>query len=142
MMESGDLRLSRSQMNKTMLCMEETTFPTCRISTIRIYLVICVVCAFMDAKSTERWACNGNSSARAAVVDNSLVSSSRLPNKTRRFNKSFATSKDQFLWRLGFIEATFRHSLGPGAVRGIAPRRGREGVGEPFLTPLDIDRGS
>ena len=29
-----------------------------------------------------------------------------------------------------FIEATFGHSLRPGAVRGIAPRRGREEIGE------------
>jgi len=40
------------------------------------------------------------------------------------------------LWCVGFIEATFRHSLGPGAVRGIAPRWEREGVGEPFVLPL------
>jgi len=30
-----------------------------------------------------------------------------------------------------FIKATFGHSLGPGAVRGIAPRRGREEIVEP-----------
>ena len=38
-------------------------------------------------------------------------------------------------WCVGFIEATFRHSLGPGAVREIAPRWEREGVGEPFFPP-------
>ena len=32
-----------------------------------------------------------------------------------------------------FIEETFRHSLGPGAVRGIAPRWERKGVGEPLF---------
>jgi len=35
----------------------------------------------------------------------------------------------------GFIEATFRHSLGPGAVRGISPRGRREEVGEPCSPP-------
>ena len=34
-----------------------------------------------------------------------------------------------------FIEATFGHSLGPGVVHGIALRRGREEVGEPFFPP-------
>ncbi len=37
---------------------------------------------------------------------------------------------------VGFIEATFRHSLGHGAVRRIALRMGREGSGEPFFPPL------
>ena len=32
-----------------------------------------------------------------------------------------------------FIEATFGHTLGPGAFRGIAPRRGREEIREPFF---------
>ena len=32
---------------------------------------------------------------------------------------------------VGFIEAIFGHSLGPGEVRGIAPLWGREEIGEP-----------
>jgi len=35
-----------------------------------------------------------------------------------------------FRWCGGFIEATFRHGLAPEAVRGIAPRKRREEVGE------------
>ena len=36
---------------------------------------------------------------------------------------------------VAFIEATLRHILGPGAIRGIAPRWEREGAGEPFFRP-------
>ena len=35
-----------------------------------------------------------------------------------------------------FIEETFRHSLGPRVFRGIAPLWEREGVAEPFLSPM------
>jgi len=35
-----------------------------------------------------------------------------------------------YYWCGGCIEATFRHSLGPGAVRGISPGRRKE-VGNP-----------
>jgi len=41
-----------------------------------------------------------------------------------------------------FIEATFRHSLAPEAVRGIALRKRREEVGEPFFPPTNSEGGS
>ena len=50
--------------------------------------------------------------------------------------------KDVYYWRGRFIEATFRHSLGPGAVRGISPRGRRKEVGEPFSPPLFQGGGS
>ena len=54
----------------------------------------------------------------------------------RRTASPFLKGDEKEFNEWGFIEATFRHSLGPGAVRGIAPRWEREGIGEPFLPPL------
>jgi len=39
-------------------------------------------------------------------------------------------------WCGGVMEATFRHSLAAGEVRGIAPRERGEEVGEPFSLPF------
>jgi len=39
--------------------------------------------------------------------------------------------RDVYYWCGGFIEATFRHSLGPGVVRGICPLGRRKEVGNP-----------
>ena len=38
----------------------------------------------------------------------------------------------------GFIESAYRHSLASGAVRGIAPRKRREKVGDPFFLPTTV----
>ena len=56
--------------------------------------------------------------------------------ESARWDPRGAGERDVYYWWGRFIEATFRHSLGPGAVCGVALRWEREGVGEPIFPPL------
>jgi len=47
--------------------------------------------------------------------------------------------RDVYYWCGGFFQAKFRHSLGPGAVRGISRRGRRKEVGKP--SPPTISEG-
>jgi len=56
--------------------------------------------------------------------------------ESARWDPRGAGERDVYYWWGRFIEATFRHSLGPGAVHGISPRGRHKEVREPFSPPL------